>query len=242
MCRGVSSQESINSGDLSKFELEYKHTRITVLSDRNLKDEAMGFLERVYNELERYCHRDGFFLISYHPVEVDENAPEIVRLMAKAGERAGVGPMASVAGMFSEQIGRFLLKNGATEVIVDNGGDIFLKIRSERVVGIYAGNSKFSNRIGFKINPDETPLAVCTSSSSVGHSISLGDSDAVSVVARSCPLADAAATSIGNEVRGLNGIRKGLKRAREIKGVNGVLILRGNELGSWGKLPEIIGI
>jgi len=242
MRRGVSSQKSINSGDLSKFELEYKHTKITVLSDRDLGNEAMEFLERAYNELDRYCQKDPLFLISYYPVNVDENPPEIVRLMANSAKKAAVGPMASVAGTFSEQIGKFLLENGATEIIVDNGGDIFLKIKKERIIGIYAGNSKFSNKIGFKINPDETPMAICTSSSSVGHSISLGDSDAVSVVAKSCPLADAAATSIGNEVKGLNGMKKGLKKAREIKGIKGVLILRGNELGTWGKLPEIIRI
>ncbi len=238
----MSSQKSLNPGDLKRFKLEYKQTKLTVLSDKDLERGTAEFLEHMYNELERYCQREPFFSISYYPLKVDEHAPETVKLMIDAGERAGVGPMASVAGMFSEQLGNLLLRKGATEVIVENGGDVFLKIKEERTVRVYAGSSKFSNKIGFRVSPDKTPLAICTSSSSVGHSISLGDSDAVSVVAKSCPLADAAATSIGNEVKGSKGIKKGLKRARQIKEIDGVLILRDNELGVWGKLPEIVGI
>jgi ApbE superfamily uncharacterized protein (UPF0280 family) len=236
----VSSKKSLDPRDLREFRLEYKQTRINVHSDRDLKEETVEFLEDTYNELERYCQREPLFLVSYDPVKIDGNAPKVVKIMAHAGEAASVGPMAAVAGMFAEQVGSFLLEKGATEVIAENGGDVFLKISEERVVGVYAGNSKFSRRIGFRVKPDETPLAVCTSSSSVGHSISLGDSDAVSVVAKSCPLADAAATSIGNQVKGSNGIERGLRKAREIKGIYGVLILRGDELGSWGKLPELV--
>jgi ApbE superfamily uncharacterized protein (UPF0280 family) len=237
---GVSSQKSFNPRDLKRFGLEYKKSRITVLSDRDLRREALEFLENVYDEFERYCRREPFFLTSYYPLKVDETAPRIAILMADAGERAGVGPMAAVAGAFSEEVGKYLLHKGAKEVIVENGGDIFMEVRDERVVGVYAGSSEFSDRIGFRVVPEETPLAICTSSSSVGHSISLGDSDAVSVVAKSCPLADAAATAIGNEVKGSSGMEKGLRRASEIIGVEGALLIRGNEMGTFGKLPEIV--
>lgn len=236
----MSPKKSLDSGSLKKSELKYKQTSITVFCDLDIKSEVTEFLEDRYDELEAYCSRNPIFLVSYDPIKVEENAPDIVRRMADAGGKAGVGPMAAVAGTFSELVGRFLLENGAEEVIVENGGDIFLKLEEERTVGLYAGNSIFSNRIGFKIIPEQTPLAICTSSSSVGHSVSLGDSDAVSVFAESGALADAAATSIGNRVKGVDGINLGLRGAEKIKGITGVVIIRGDEMGFLGKLPEIV--
>ncbi len=227
---------------MKEFRLEYRNSKIRILCDKNLKNQATEELKKNYNELERYIQRDPFFLTSYEPVSLLDNAPRIARIMANASKRASVGPMASVAGAFSEIIGDFLLRNGAEEVVVENGGDIFLRLRSEKTVGIYAGDSAFSERIGFRIMPEETPLAICTSSGSVGHSVSFGDSDSVTVVAESCSLADSAATSVGNSVKGENAIEKGIKRAKKIQGIDGILIIRGDELGSYGKIPEIIEV
>lgn len=227
---------------MKEFELEYKNSKIRILSDRNLKAQATEELKRNYHALENYIQKDTFFLTSYKPIDAQDNAPRIAKIMADASKRALVGPMASVAGAFSELIGNFLLKNGAKEAVVENGGDIFLRLRKEKVIGIYAGNSAFSEKIGLRIQPEETPLAICTSSGSVGHSVSLGNSDSVTVVAKSCPLADSAATSIGNSVKGKNAVEKGIERAKEISKIDGILIIKGDEFGGYGEIPEIVRI
>lgn len=152
-----------------------------------------------------------------------------------ASTLTGVGPMAAVAGAIAQFVTRDLLRF-SKEVIVENGGDIYLASEKERVVGIYAGSSPLSLRIGMVIEPEKTPLGVCTSSGTVGHSLSFGRADAVSVLSRSGALADAAATAIGNIVKGARDIEKGLARGSEIEGVSGVLIVVGEKMGVWGEV------
>jgi len=236
------SQGIEDTGGLIKFNLDYKNSPIRILCNRNLKEKAQKELEGIYNELERYLQEEPFFLSSYEPVKVERNSPEIARVMSAASGKAGVGPMASVAGAFSELLGEYVLDNGADEVIVENGGDIFLKLKEERLVGIYSGSSEFSNKIALKVKPESTPLGICTSSGSVGHSVSLGEADSVTVVAGSCPLADASATAIANEVRGTGGIQKGIRKAKKIPEIQGALIVKGKELGTCGILPEIVRV
>jgi ApbE superfamily uncharacterized protein (UPF0280 family) len=226
--------------NLTKSEISYKQTHLTILSPVCLKKKALDALIKNYGLLERYIQKDPLFLSSYEPVPVDKNAPAIVRSMADAAEKAGVGPMASVAGAFSDLIGNLFLQNGAEEVIVENGGDIFLRITRPRKIGVHAGPSKFSGRFGFEVLPGDTPLGVCTSSDSVGPSISLGKGDAVTVFASSAALADAAATAVGNEVTGPNALNKGIAKAKSIEGVRGVAIVKGAELGIWGRVPSLI--
>ena len=148
--------------------------------------------------------------------------------------------MAAVAGAFSDLLGAFLLKNGASDVIVENGGDIFLRITEPRTIGIHAGTSKLSDRLAFNVKPEETPMGICTSSDSVGPSISLGKSDASTVVADSSALADAAASAIGNAVKGDDALNKAITVAKRLNGVRGVLVIKGEEIGAWGKLPSLI--
>ncbi len=236
----MSDKKPDHPDDLKCFILEYKNTRMKVFCDIDLSTAACAFLECEYDQLESYCSSRPFFLTSYEPVAAEEDAPPIARLMAAAAEAAGVGPMAAVAGAFAELLGSYLLSEGASEVVVDNGGDLFLKLQVARMIRVYAGKSTFSDRIGLKVLPEKTPLGVCTSSASVGPSISLGDSDAVCVVAKSASLADAAATAIGNEVKGCGGVDSGIHAAKKIHGIDGVLIVRGKALGVWGDLPEVI--
>ncbi len=222
-----------------KFTLDYKDTHLKIIADGNLKDIARDEVFRQYKLLEAYMQKNPVFMISYEPLAVDNSAPEIVKLMAEAAKKTGVGPSAAVAGAFAELVGKELLKH-SSEIVVENGGDIFLKLKKEKTIGIHAGQSKFSNKLAFSVRPEETPLGICTSSASVGHSISLGESDAVTVVAKSATLADATATAIGNEVKGKHGMEKGIEKAKKISGVRGVLIIHKNKLGTFGKLPELV--
>jgi ApbE superfamily uncharacterized protein (UPF0280 family) len=122
------------------------------------------------------------------------------------------------------------------EVICENGGDIFIASSKERVVGIFAGKSPLSLKVGLRIKPGDTPLGICSSSGTVGHSMSLGKADAVCVLSPSASLADAAATSIGNLIKGKGDIEKGLNYGSAIRGVKGVLVIVGEAMGIRGGL------
>ncbi|MCK5507605.1 MAG: UPF0280 family protein, partial [Desulfobacterales bacterium] len=125
------------------------------------------------------------------------------------------------------------------EVVVENGGDIFLKTNEPIKIGIFAGKSPLSLRIGFQIDSIKKPVAICTSSGTVGHSFSLGNADAVCVLSESCSLADAAATSIGNHIKSKADIQKAVDIGKNIEGVNGIAIIMDDEIGLWGKLELI---
>ena len=127
------------------------------------------------------------------------------------------------------------------EIIVENGGDLFMKTNGPVTVGIYAGSSPLSFRVGLKIDAGSEPAAVCTSSGTVGHSLSMGSADAVCVKSGSCALADAAATSIGNRVQKTGDIERALEFGKHIQGVEGVIVIRKDAMGAWGNL-EVVGL
>lgn len=241
MCGSMSNEGVDYTKGLVEYSVSYRETCLKILSDSEVSDSVVDLVKQLHTELNSYIRRDPLYQASYEPLPVGDDAPAIVRLMAEAAHSAGVGPMAAVAGAFSQLVGEHLLASGAKEVIVENGGDIYLKLTSkDRLVGVYAGSSRFSDKIALRVKPKETPLGVCTSSASVGPSVSLGESDSVTVVAESTVLADAAATTIGNEVKGPDGVKKGVEKAKSIDGIKGVLIIKGGEMGVWGRLPEIV--
>jgi hypothetical protein len=143
--------------------------------------------------------------------------------------------MAAVAGAIAEFVGKELLE-ASPEVIVENGGDIFLQSQKDRTIGIYAGQSPLTGRAGLDIKGKDTPLGVCTSSGTVGPSLSLGKADAVIALSKSTALADAAATAIGNIIKNADDIPRGIERAISIKGLSGVIIIKDDKIGFWGKV------
>ncbi|MCX8126916.1 MAG: UPF0280 family protein, partial [Dehalococcoidia bacterium] len=151
----------------------------------------------------------------------------------------GVGPMAAVAGAIAEEVGKDLLEF-SPEVIVENGGDIFMKVTKDRLGGIYAGDSPFSGRIAVRVRAADTPLGIATSSGTVGHSLSFGKADAAMVLADSACLADAAATALGNLVVSSADIVPAIEWARRIPGLRGVLVIKGGDMGMWGRVQLVL--
>ncbi len=149
-----------------------------------------------------------------------------------------MGPMAAVAGTFSELVGNALMER-SPEVIVENGGDIFINTVKERSIALFAGDSPLSGKVGIKISPGDCPLGVCTSSGKVGPSLSLGLAHAACIIAKSAALADAAATAAGNAVKAEGDVKAGLDIAAKIEGVLGAVIISGDKLGAWGKVELV---
>jgi ApbE superfamily uncharacterized protein (UPF0280 family) len=225
----------VKTDDLVLFEVMVKETDLLVRADSDLSKETRESALKYRHQLETYIAMNPEFQKSLVPLVDDSYAPEIVQEMIRTSQLAHVGPMAAVAGAIAESVSKDLL-NLSKEVIVENGGDIYLATSKERTVGIYAGDSPLSFKIGIVISPEETPLGVCTSSGMVGPSLSFGKADAVCILAKSSALADAAATAIGNVVKEKKDISLGLGRAREIEGVLGTLIIVEEKIGIWGRI------
>ena len=228
----------VRADHLVKFEVIEKETDLLILAESNLFDKAMASVLKYREEIEKYIGLDPQFLKSFSPIRLRSPYTPIVKDMVMATKKAHVGPMAAVAGAIAEFVGRDLLAY-SNEVIVENGGDIFLKINQTRKVGIYAGASPFSEKIALEVDPRPTPFSVCTSSGTVGHSFSFGKADAVVVIAPSASLADATATAIGNVVKEAADIEQGLKQAKKIKGLDGVLIIKDDQLGALGRIKIV---
>jgi len=228
----------IKDDGLISFNVAVEQTDLYIRSRRNLKSKALDSVLKHRGSLEAYIGRHPLFLTTLDPYQAEAEAPAIVKKMAKASQLAGVGPMAAVAGAIAEAVGRDLLAF-APEVIVENGGDIFLKISEKRLVGIYAGQSSFTKRIALEIMPGETPLGIGTSSGTVGRSLSLGSADAVIGLASSAALADAVATAIGNMVKATDDIPKAIEQAQNIQGLSGVVIIIGDQMGVWGRVKIV---
>lgn len=236
-------RSQIGNPDLAFFQVTAKETDLFIGIDRkSFKPELPRQLEevvwRLRWELEEYIKIDPEFRTTLEPHWLLPAAPPIARRMGEAAWQAGVGPMAAVAGAFAEAVGRWLMSR-VEEVLVENGGDIFLRLKRPRLVGIQAGQSPFSGRLALEIKPKQTPLGVCTSSGTVGPSYSAGKADAAMVMAASAALADAAATAVGNAVQGVEDIEKGLAVGRRIDGVTGVLVIKDDRLGVWGQMKLV---
>ena len=221
--------------DLVSFNVTVKETDLYVRAKNDLQAETREVVVKERAALEDYIKHHPGFSVAMEPYPVEDEAPDIVREMAEAAEKTGVGPMAAVAGAIAERVGKALLEF-SPEVIVENGGDIYLKSLKKRTVGIYAGKSPFSDRLALEIQPSETPLGICTSSGTVGHSLSLGKADAVIVLAPCTALADAAATAVGNLIEEEADIPRGLDFAREIDGLRGLVIIKNEKMALWGQV------
>lgn len=229
-------RNAVISEALHSFTVQVKETDLQILASRVLEEEARHLVIQYRHLLESYIAEHPSFLRSLQPLPADYKAPAIVKSMLDAGRQAGVGPMAAVAGAIAEFVGRDLLKLGGEEVIVENGGDIFIQRRCGCRIAIFAGTSPLSGRLAVNLRADQMPIGVCTSSGTVGHSLSLGKADSVTVVAPSTSLADALATAIGNEIKTEADLHRMINRCGEFPGITGVVLIRGKKMAAWGDI------
>lgn len=230
-------------GSLISSFARIKDTDLHILADREVSDLAQKLALQYRLQIEKYIQQHPEFASALSPLSPDALAPPIVKEMLAAGSSAGVGPMAAVAGVIAEYVGRGLVQSGCREVMVENGGDIYINRSRDCTVAIFAGESSLSLRVGVKLAGHAMPIAVCTSSGTVGHSLSFGLADSVTAIAGSTALADAAATRLGNEVGrgsgGDGGIEKALEKSRGISGVLGVVVICGEKIGAVGDVQLV---
>ncbi len=196
--------------------------------------------------LGNYIERCPEFCSSLVPLKLLPGAPEIVVHMHQASLRTGVGPMAAVAGAVAQKTATAILRadpspaGAAKEAIVENGGDIYLALAAPATIALYAGKSPLSGSLALAVKPEQTPLAICSSSSTMGHSLSFGSCDLATVLSEDGALADAAATMACNSVKSSDDIEGVLARIMQVSGIRGAIIIKDDKFGMIGDLPELV--
>ncbi|HOA34713.1 MAG TPA: UPF0280 family protein [Bacillota bacterium] len=233
-------RHAAGGGRFKTFSVTVKESDLWIAVPRksfyeDLPGQVEQLLWRARRQLETYIAVHPDFAVTLEPFLVREPAPAIALEMARAGNICGVGPMAAVAGALAEIVGQWLLRD-REEVIVENGGDIFLKVVEALNVAILAGKSPLSGKIALLVEPEENPLGISTASGTAGHSFSKGRADAAVILSPSAALADAAATAVGNLVQGPADLERALALARSIEGVTGAVLICGDKMALWGQV------
>lgn len=228
---------------LFKQAFRLKESNCTIISDKESAiEKAASSIKHHRRQLEEYIREHPQFLHSLEPVPVDDG-PEVVRLMAEASAKAGVGPMAAVAGVLADLAVEEMLRDGCKVAVVEDGGEVSAVSDQPVDIALAAGDAPLSREMGFRLK--KFPIGVATSSGLYSHALSFGEAEAVTVFAVDAGVADAAATAVanlikGDDVRGV--IRRGIDRALSIDGVQGVLILYRGVVGKAGQVPELIKV
>jgi len=232
-------RQPAESPDLLGFAVVVDETDLYIQAEARLTDEALESVRQARTQIERHIQRYPDFATGLKPLPEPDGCPALVISMYQAARQAGTGPMAAVAGAVAAYVGQQLLTT-SSQVIVENGGDIFLATEVARVVAIEAGRSRFSGQIGLAIAGGEQ-LGVCTSSGTVGHSLSSGQADAAVVVAPDTALADAVATAAANRIQGPQDCQQAVTWAIELPGISGAVAICGDQMAVSGEI-EIVPI
>lgn len=226
---------------LVSFHVMHKETDLHIQAAKDLSPDVSSWIIEARLAIEEYITKHPIFLQSLTPLSSDLFAPQIVRQMLEASLACGVGPMAAVAGAVAEFVGKKCVEETCEEVIVENGGDIFAHLRNEAIFAIWAGKSELSQQIGIKLTPNKTgqTFGVCTSSGTVGHSLSFGKADAVTIVADSTALADAAATATANLVKDKGHVKTALEFMQTISGIYAGVVICDETIGAWGDVELV---
>ncbi len=225
-------------GSWVAFGASSRETDLYIRADRDLSRQAREAIHHARRSIEGYIREHPDFRTSLVPLPLDAQTPPIVRDMLLAAQDFSVGPMAAVAGAIAENVGT-ALREFSCNVVVENGGDLYLAAQEETTVGLFAGKSPLSMRLGLRIPPEEMPCGLCTSSGKVGPSLSLGNADAVTVWASSTARADAAATALANRVLSPEDIETTLEAAKCTEGLKGALVVLEDRIGVWGPMELV---
>lgn len=199
-----------------------------------MKEIALEKIINLRDKLDRYIQVEPFFKKSLKPFQPGDNAPSEAKEMALAAEKAGIGPMSAVAGLFAREVGETLLQNFLIdEMVIENGGDIYAMLKEEMLLSVFAGESILSERIGLII-PGGNKYGICTSAGTVGPSLSYGKADAVVIICNDVLLADAYATAFGNKVKTPNDVEKVINQSEKYPEILSMVIICEDKIGVRG--------
>jgi ApbE superfamily uncharacterized protein (UPF0280 family) len=228
---------------LFKETFQFKETQCKIIADKKQGIQtAIKSIKQNRKALEEYGKAHPKFLYTLEPITAPSK-PLVAKLMAEVAEKANVGPMAAVAGVLADLAVKDMIADGCEVAVVENGGEISAVSNMPIDVAVAAGDAPLSKRFGFRLT--DFPVGIATSSGRFSHALSFGDAEAATVFCRNAGLADAAATAVGNVVKGddyLGAIQQGIDKALSIQEVEGVLIMYQGHVGTAGKIPQLIKV
>ncbi|UCE57668.1 MAG: UPF0280 family protein [Candidatus Bathyarchaeota archaeon] len=233
----------MNQKKLFKKAFQFKETNCTIIADdENAVRTAVSSIKHHRRQLEKYTKKNPRFLYSLQPIPAVKG-PRIVTLMTEASAKANVGPMAAVAGVLADLAVEDMILAGNEVAVVENGGEVSAISNQPIDIALLAGDSVLSKQIGFRLQ--SFPVGVATSSGLFSHALSFGEAEAVTIFATNAGLADAAATAVGNLIKGNDChrvVEQGIEEALDIEGVKGVLVLYNGIVGKAGQVPQLIKV
>ncbi|MEN8118455.1 MAG: UPF0280 family protein [Bacteroidota bacterium] len=230
-----------NSERFTGFEIKHQETDLWIGVDPGsfqpeMEKIAFAKMKSLRETFDNYIQSEPFFKKSLKPFHPSESAHKEAVEMAIAAEKAGIGPMSAVAGLFAREVGEEIIRNfSVNELVIENGGDIYVLLKDELVLSVFAGESILSERIGLVIPAENSKLGICTSAGTVGPSLSYGKADAVVVVCEDILLADALATALGNKVKSPNDVEKVIKQSGKYPEILSLLIICEDKIGVKGE-------
>ncbi|MCM8756614.1 MAG: UPF0280 family protein [Candidatus Omnitrophica bacterium] len=218
------------------LDISYKESDLYIVSDKPLeKNFTLKILVKYYNQIKDYIKKNPHFLTSLSPLPIDEQALPIVKDMLLAGKISAVGPFASVAGAIAFYVGKELL-NYCNQIIIENGGDVFLKIDTDIIMGVYLGDNFNPKNLTIKVSKRNSPFGICSSSAKIGHSLNFGCVDLLTVISKDVIVADALATAYSNEIKKEKDVKNILNQARQNPYVDGIIVAFRGKLFLWGDI------
>ncbi len=235
-----SYRERFSTIERRSFVVSYKQTDLWIAVNKEaysdyIQQEALRLIIELRDQMDNYILNDPEYALSLIPYTPANQAPEIMHLMASASKLAEIGPMSAVAGAVAQYVGVALKeKFSVGEIIVENGGDIYAESISDLDVSVFAGSSPLSERIGLHIPASSFPLGICTSSGTVGPSLSFGKADAVMIICKDTMLADSYATAMANMIKTGRDIPNVIDIIREKKEILSAIIIVDDKMGITG--------
>lgn len=234
-------REHFREGRWSSFIVKCKESDLWIGVDKaSYRPEIPGYcialLQELREVMETYLRKDPCYTLSLVPYDPKPDAPEIFRQMSEASHRTNIGPMSAVAGAVAHYIAHALKKRfGVKEAIIENGGDIYADIIEDMDVSVFAGPSPLSEKVGLHITAAQAPLGICTSSGTVGPSLSFGKADAVMIICQNVLLADSYATAFANFIRKPEDIDPVLEKIGKIEEIIAAMVIKDDKMGVIGK-------
>ena len=224
---------------LAKVEMD--ETAATIAAERDNLAWAVEAIKSARTEIVRKIRQDDFFLTTLEPYEPAEDDPRVIKNMCEAASVAGVGPMATVAGVIAQEALEALMSQGCSHCWVDNGGDVALRVGNPVTVEVF-NEPGSTSAFALELEPTDGPVGICTSSGKLGHSISFGNADVAVAIADTAQLADALATAIGNRVVDADSLRTCFDPFRGVSGFVGGLAMLDGETAMQGRLPRLVEV
>jgi ApbE superfamily uncharacterized protein (UPF0280 family) len=228
-------RRNISAAGKYSYRLRYKYTDIYITSDRDISGKISQPVITFYSQLENVLSSDKQFGKSITPLSIKKDYPPAVKEMCLSSSIFNVGPMAAVAGAVCDTIAESL-KDDCNFLMIENGGDVYIKSSEDIRAGLFTGSRHFPQNINIVISSQAMPCGLCSSSGMMGHSLSLGKSDLVTVMSETSAIADSAATAIANAINSKPDVDKAIKKYSKYEQVRGLIIIKDDRLAIWGDL------